>query len=52
MNGGMEKTGAFCELYEDQVRYALRQIAEGEENNYLWDNWDSNTSTSIDIKTF
>jgi uncharacterized protein len=37
MNRGMNKPGAFCELYEDQVRYALRLIADGKENSYLWD---------------
>jgi uncharacterized protein len=49
MNGGMDKPGAFCELYEDQARYALRVIADGNENAYLWDNWDSNTTTTIKI---
>ena len=28
MNGGMDKTGAFCEFYEEQVRYAFRLIAD------------------------
>jgi len=51
MNGGMERPGAFCELYEEQARYALRQIAEGKEDAYLWDNWDSETSTTIDISS-
>lgn len=49
MNGRMDSPGAFCELYEEQVRYALRQVAEGREDAYLWDNWDSGTSTTIDI---
>jgi len=49
MNGGMDRPGAFCELYEEQVRYALRQIADGKEEAYLWDNWDSETSTTIKI---
>ncbi|MCL4506867.1 MAG: peptide-modifying radical SAM enzyme CbpB [Chloroflexi bacterium] len=49
MNGGMNRPGAFCELYEEQARYALRLIADGKEDAYLWDNWDSETSTTIDI---
>lgn len=49
MNGGMDRPGAFCELYEEQVRYALRQIADGKENAYLWDGWDADTSTTIEI---
>ena len=28
MNGGMDRTGAFCEFYEEQVRYAFRLIAD------------------------
>ena len=49
MNGSMNRPGAFCELYEEQVRYALRLIADGKEDAYLWDHWDSDTTTSIDI---
>ncbi len=40
MNGGMNKTGAFCEFYEEQVRYAFRVIADGKTDAYLWPNWD------------
>jgi uncharacterized protein len=40
MNGGMHRTGAFCEFYEEQVRYALRLIADEKANDYLWDDWD------------
>ena len=40
MNGGMERTGAFCEFYEEQVRYAFRVIADGKADVYLWDGWD------------
>jgi uncharacterized protein len=49
MNGRMDRPGAFCELYEEQVRYALRIIADGKEDAYLWDHWDSDTTTSINI---
>ena len=40
MNGAMNKTGAFCEFYEEQVRYAFRLIADEKANDYLWDGWD------------
>ena len=40
MNGSMQKTGAFCEFYEDQVRYAFRLIADEKVDAYLWDGWD------------
>lgn len=40
MNGGMDKRGAFCEFYEEQTRYAFRLIADGKENDFLYDEWD------------
>lgn len=49
MNGRMNQPGAFCELYEEQARYALRVIADSREEAYLWDNWDSETSIMIKI---
>ena len=49
MNGGMNQPGAFCGLYEEQVRYALRSIADGRHDAYLWDGWDKGTETLIDI---
>ncbi len=50
MNGSMKETGAFCEFYEEQVRYAFRLIADGKESDFLWDNWDKGTKTMFDIK--
>ena len=49
MNGGMEKTGAFCEFYQEQVNYALRLIADGKADDYLWDGWDEDTETVFDL---
>jgi uncharacterized protein len=49
MNGGMDRPGAFCELYEDQVRYALHAIADDRQDAYLWDGWDSGTTLAIDM---
>jgi uncharacterized protein len=46
MNGGMGQKGAFCEFYEEQVRYALRLIADGSHEDYLWDGWDEGTETA------
>jgi uncharacterized protein len=51
MKGGMDQPGAFCELYEEQVRYALRAIADGRQDAYLWDGWDKGTKTAIDISS-
>jgi uncharacterized protein len=51
MRGGMNQRGAFCELYEEQVRFALRLIAEENEDAFLWNNWDRETVTSFDVST-
>ncbi len=45
MNGGMDRTGAFCGFYMEQVRYAFRLIADGIADDYLWDGWDEGTET-------
>lgn len=47
MNGGMDKIGAFCDFYKEQVNYALRLIADGKANDYLWDGWDEDTETTF-----
>ena len=49
MNGGMEQPGAFCELYEAQARYALRLIADGKADAFLWEGWDKGTVTTLMI---
>jgi uncharacterized protein len=50
MNGGMNRTGAFCELYEDQVRYAMRLIADNRQDAFLWEDWDRDTTTTFELK--
>lgn len=47
--GALERPGAFCELYEEQVRYAFRQIAEGNEDAFLWDGWDDGLATTLTL---
>jgi len=49
MNGSMEKIGAFCGFYEEQVRYALRLIADGQAADFLWDGWDVGVETSFAV---
>jgi len=49
MNGGMTQKGAFCQFYEEQVRYALRLIADGHHQDYLWDGWDDGTEVTCAI---
>lgn len=47
MNGAMDRVGAFCEFYEEQVRYAFRVIADEKLNDYLWDGWDRGTEETF-----
>ncbi len=47
MNGGMDRTGAFCEFYEEQIRYAFRLIADGKHEAYLWDEWEAGTDPTF-----
>jgi uncharacterized protein len=49
MNGGMDQPGAFCELYEEQVRYAMRLIADRRDAAYLWDGWDKDTVATLEM---
>ncbi|MFZ5428000.1 MAG: peptide-modifying radical SAM enzyme CbpB [Thermodesulfobacteriota bacterium] len=49
MNGGMREKGAFCRFYEEQTRYALRLIADGRADDFLWDGWDEETETTFDL---
>jgi uncharacterized protein len=49
MNGAMNRQGAFCGFYEDQVRYALRLIADGRADDFLWDGWDSEAETVFEL---
>ena len=51
MNGGMNRTGAFCEFYEEQVRYAFRLIADGRQDDFLWDGWDVGARTTFALTT-
>jgi len=52
MNGGMNRPGAFCELYEEQVRYAMRLIADRRHEAYLWDKWDKDTVRTMEMVSF
>ena len=48
MNGSLDATGAFCEFYEEQVRFAFRLIADDQAEAYLWEGWDNDTKTVFD----
>jgi uncharacterized protein len=49
VRGSMQKTGAFCEFYEEQVRYAFRVIADEKEGDFLWDGWDEGLRDVLDV---
>ncbi len=51
MHGGMHRTGAFCEFYEEQVRYAFRLIADNRADDFLWDGWDHDTKLNFNAKS-
>ena len=48
MNGSMQSPGAFCELYEEQVCFAMRLIADGIQDDFLEEAWDRGTETVVD----
>jgi len=41
--GDINAPSPYCSFYEEQVRYAFRQIALGRENAFLWDSWQEET---------
>ena len=47
VNGAMNRTGSFCEFYEEQARYAFRVIADGRQDAFLWDGWDKGTTETF-----
>jgi hypothetical protein len=49
MNGGMDKRGAFCAFYEEQVRYAFRLLADRKAEAFLFDGWDKDVETVFDV---
>jgi uncharacterized protein len=49
VNGSMQRTGAFCEFYEEQVRYAFRLIADEKVDDFLWDGWDEGLADVLDF---
>jgi len=49
MNGAMDKIGAFCEFYEEQVRYAFRLIADQRHEAFLWEGWDDDTKEVFNV---
>ena len=53
LHGTMQSPGAFCELYEEQVRFAMRKIADGVADDFLEEGWDKATETVVEfgIKT-
>ena len=48
-NGGLNERGAFCDFYKEQVRYVMRLIADGRENDFLWDGWDQEMPTVFEL---
>ena len=49
LHGNTAAQGAFCEFYQEQLRYVFRLIADGLQEAYLWDNWDRGTATVLNL---
>ncbi len=49
IHGDLAQQGAYCRFYEEQLRFALRLVADGREDAYLPDGWDDATSTVFEI---
>jgi len=49
LHGTMKSPGAFCELYEEQVRFAMRKIADGVADDFLENGWDKATETVVEF---
>jgi uncharacterized protein len=45
--GTLQAPSPYCGFYEEQVRYAFRVIARGQEEAYLWDGWQEETESSF-----
>jgi len=52
MHGTMQSPGAFCELYEEQVRFAMRKIVDGVTDDFLEEGWDKATETVMEFSDF
>lgn len=51
LNGEIGTKGAFCHFYKEQARFIFRAIADGIENDYLWDKWDIGLSLIFDMSS-
>lgn len=47
--GSMSSPSAYCEFFEEQIRYAFRVIAFGREDAYLWDDWKRGTIENLHL---
>lgn len=50
VSGTLHAPSPYCEFYEEQVRYAFRVIADGEEESFLWDSWQDETVESFHFR--
>ncbi len=47
VSGKLDAPSPYCEFYEEQVRYAMRVIAHGRVDNYMWDGWQEETEPAF-----
>ena len=46
VSGSVNAPSPYCSFFEEQVRHALRIIAQQKEDAYLWDSWQTETEMS------
>ncbi len=49
MSGCLDSPAPFCTFYQHQACYALRLIAEERHHAFLWDDWEDNVESSLDM---
>ncbi len=47
MNGGMDRLGGYCHFYREQARFAFCLVADGREDDFLWDGWREGTRVTF-----
>lgn len=46
----MDRIGAYCGFYWEQVRYAFRPVADGRAEDFLRNGWDEGAETTFNCR--
>lgn len=47
VRGSTQAEALYCHFYEEQARYALRVLAEGRQDAYMWNGWEGESDLTI-----